>query len=301
MFAVTILGNNSALPAYGRHPTAQLVQVQDQQLLIDCGEGTQMQFLKYDIKKSKINYIFISHLHGDHYLGLAGLLNTMSLSGRNTELHLFAPAALEEILKLQFAVANTVLGYLLHFHPLPAGSGVLVDEKCFGVSCFPTDHRISCHGFVILQKNPPRKINAAAAQQFGIPFAEYNNLKQGLDYVTAEGRTIANELVTKEGNPNKTYAYCADTRYDEDFLENIRHADLIYHEATYMDEMREKAFERFHSTAKQAAAIAAKAGAKMLLIGHFSSQYQDVEPFAAEAQTVFPHSDITREGATYLV
>jgi ribonuclease Z len=296
---VTILGNNSALPAYGRYPTSQVVSLYGQDILIDCGEGTQIRMQQYGVRWRHMEHIFISHLHGDHYFGIFGLLTSMSLLGRTTALHLYAPAPLEGLINAMLAVASTDLGYPFFFHPLPEGAGLLVDHKLFTAHCFPVEHRIPCHGFVITRKTRGRKLLPDKAAEAGIPAYFYDRLKAGEDYTDKEGRVIQNELVTEDGPSPKRYAYCADTIYTDSFLEHIRGVDMLYHESTYLSDNEERAASRFHSTAAQAAMIAQKAGARQLLLGHYSSKYRDVSAFAAEAAQIFPNVMASVEGAAY--
>ncbi|MGN6418223.1 MAG: ribonuclease Z [Pseudobacter sp.] len=298
MLAVTILGNNSALPAYDRHPTAQLVTLDDQLFLVDCGEGTQVQLSRYRIRWGRINYIFISHLHGDHYFGLPGFLNSMGLLHRENDLHLFAPPELEPILDLQFKAASTILPYTLHFHPLTQ-EGVLVKTDKFKVTCFPTKHRIPCWGFRFEQVKAPRRVNPERAIRHGVPAAFYDRLKWGENYTTKEGTLVTNELVTDPAAKPKSYAYCADTIYDEELIPRIAGVDVLYHETTYLRELNDRAASRFHSTTEQAANIAKKAGVGRLLIGHFSSKYENLDQFQAEAREVFPDTDLAIEGVTF--
>ncbi len=300
MFSVTILGNNSAVPAFGRHPTSQVVSMNGNNFLVDCGEGTQIQMINYKIRRSKISHIFISHLHGDHYFGLVGLINTFGLLNRIQDLHVFGPPLLQEIIELQLKAANTTLSYQLFFHSITS-EGVLVDEEKFQVSCFKTDHRISCHGFIFTEKKKPRKIDPAKAEAFNIPISFYHHLQNGEDFVTQNGETILNELLTTEGPTIRKYVYCADTRYDESIIVHIQDADMIYHESTYLDNAADKAFERFHSTTKQAATIAKKANVKRLLLGHFSSKYPILDEFEKEAREVFHNSELALEGVTYIL
>lgn len=300
MFGITILGNNSAIPAYDRHPTAQVVTLNDQLFLFDCGEGTQMQIARYRIRRSRIHYIFISHLHGDHYFGLIGLLTSMGLLGRTQPLHLYAPAELETIIQLQLKVAATELPFSIAFHPLPV-AGVLVDAPKFSVECFPTEHRIPCWGFIVREKLKPRKIDKNKILQFDVPAAFYERLKNGDDYESRTGEIIRNEWVTYANRSPRSYAYCADTRYHEPIVNYTRGVSVIYHEATYLSDLTERAHERFHTTAKQAATIARMAETKRLLIGHFSSKYDQLDEFLAEAVSIFPNADLALEGVTYRI
>ncbi len=263
MFSVTILGNNSAVPAYERLPTSQLINVDGQKYLVDCGEGTQMQLMRYKIKYSRISHIFISHLHGDHYFGLIGLINTFGLLNRQQDLYIFGPSPLKKIIELQLQVASTRLPFSLHIKEI-AAPGMLLETEEIEIGCFATDHRITCYGFSFCEKTVTRKRLAA------------------------------------QGQPRR-YAYCADTRYNESLLPRISGFDLIYHEATYLDDQREKAELRFHSTAKQAAMMAQKAAVKKLLLGHFSSQYESISEFETEAQAVFANTEVARQGVTYFL
>ncbi len=300
MLAVTILGNNSALPAYDRHPTAQLVTLDDQLFLVDCGEGTQVQLSKYRIRWGRINHIFISHLHGDHYFGLPGFLSSMGLLQREQELHLFAPAPLKEILDLQFKAANTILPYQLHFHPLTKDE-VLIRNDRFQVECFATKHRVECYGFRFQQVKAPRRLNPEKAVEYGVPASFYDRLKQGENYITKDGKVVFNESVTEAAPLPKSYAYCADTMYDEDLVEKVKDVDLLYHETTYLKDLGERATARFHATTWQAATIAKKARVGRLLIGHFSSKYDKLDIFQHEAREIFDRTDLALEGVTFKV
>ncbi|HEU4575411.1 MAG TPA: ribonuclease Z [Chitinophagaceae bacterium] len=300
MFAVTILGNNSAVPAFDRHPTSQVVMMDGHSFLVDCGEGTQTQMIRYKIRRSKISHIFISHLHGDHYFGLIGLINSFGLLNHTQDLTIFAPAPLQQIMELQLSVAKTSLPFNLYFRCIDK-AGILLDDEKFTVKCFPTSHRIECYGFLFAEKKKPRKVDPDKARQFEIPASFYERLKEGEDYVQKDGRIIKNELVTLPGQPGKTYAYCADTKYDESLLPHIHKADLVYHETTYLDNLRERAESRFHATTRQAGLIAQKANVKKLLIGHFSSKYETLDEFEKETREVFSNTDLALEGVTYTV
>lgn len=269
------MGNNSAVPAFDRHPTAQVLSTREHLYLIDCGEGTQIQIINYKIRRSRVHRIFISHLHGDHYFGLIGLINSMGLLGRIQPLHIHAPGPLREILQLQLKEADTHLPFDLQFHPLPE-EGFVAEDKNTTISCFRTNHRIACWGFLFTEKKPPAREHPPLPENA----APDNPAKAAPE-------------------KGKTYAFCADTRYDERLIDKIRGADWIYHETTYLDDLRTTAEARYHSTSKQAAAIAAKAGVKNLLIGHFSSKYAELEAFREEAAQIFPHTYLALEGATF--
>lgn len=298
MFAVTILGNNSAVPAFDRHPTSQVVTHDGNNYLVDCGEGTQIQMINYKIRRGKISHIFISHLHGDHYFGLIGLINSFGLLNHQQDLHVFGPAPLKEILELQLKVADTKLPYALHLHTITRPATLLETEKLM-VKCFRTNHRIECYGFIFSEKKQPRRLLPELAREQDVPLSFYERLKDGEDYTRKDGVVVKNETVTEAADPGRTYAFCADTKYDESLIPHIRKADMIYHETTYLDNLRERAESRFHSTSKQAALIAQKAEVKKLLIGHFSSKYDTLEEFEKEAREVFPNTELALEGVAY--
>lgn len=298
MLALTILGNNSAIPAFDRNPTSQVLQTMDEDFLIDCGEGTQMQFQKYKIKSSRINHIFISHLHGDHYFGLIGLLNSMSLLNRTQDLYIHAPAGLEQIIKIQLDFAGAQLSYKLFFYALQ-GEGQIVTTNKITVECFKVQHRIDCWGFIFREKKNIRKIDAERVRIFEIPSSFYSQLQQGRDYVNKKGTIVPNEEVTIEAPKPKSYAYCADTIYDESLADKVNEVDLLYHEATYLKDLTERAAARFHSTSIQAASIAKKAGVKKLLIGHFSSRYENLDVFLTEAKEIFENTELAIQGCCF--
>lgn len=300
MFAITILGNNSAVPAFDRHPTSQVLTLPGRNFLIDCGEGTQIQLIKYKIRRSKISHIFISHLHGDHYYGLVGLINSFALLGRQQELTIVAPEPLQQIIQMQLDAAHTTLCFPLKFITISC-SGILLAIDGVEVSCFRTDHRIECYGFVFKEIEKLRKLNIDAVKATEVPVNFYHHLKKGKDYVTPGGSIIKNELLTFPADKAKMYAFCADTRYDERILDYIKGADMIYHETTYLDAFAEIAHARFHSTTRLAGKIARLAGVKKLLIGHFSSRYDTLEEFETETREVFPNTDLALEGVSYLM
>ena len=300
MLALTILGSNSAVPAHERHPTSQLLQTGYHNFLIDCGEGTQLRLAAFKLKPLKISHIFISHLHGDHYFGLIGLLTTMGLNQRTQDLHIFSPGPLEQIIKLQLAAADGHLPYQTIFHELIHDEKIFEDEH-ITVECFAVKHRIQCFGFLFKEKKNPRKIIARKAELNDIPLSFYENLQNGEDFHRPDGSVIANDQLTTQGTPAKSYAYCADTTYHQPLSTKVKDADMIYHEATYLHDLKEKANGRFHSTALQAAMIAKEAGCKKLLLGHYSSMYTDISPFQKEAAEIFPDAECALEGVCYLI
>jgi ribonuclease Z len=302
MFAVTILGNNSAIPTLERNPTAQIITCNDQLLLVDCGEGTQIQFARYHIRRSRLRYIFISHLHGDHYFGLIGLINSLSLLGRQDPLTIFAPPELEAILQLQLQCSGTILQFKLLFVALTEeNQGLILEDKDLRVSYFPTRHRIPCYGFIFELQKRKRKIIPEQARAYEIPTAYFSQLQDGADYQRKDGVLVKNDWVTLPPAKGKKYVYCADTVYTEDIIPYAADADLVYHETTYLQDQEEKATARYHSTTVQAATVALKATAKRLIIGHFSSKYTELVPFEEECREVFPNTDLALEGATYII
>ena len=300
MLVLTILGNNSAIPAFGRHPTAQVLQTDNDSFLIDCGEGTQTQLTKYKIRRSKITAIFISHLHGDHYFGLIGLITSMSLLGRTQPLNIYGPTALEQIINLQLSVANTTLSFPLYLHSLTEEK-VIFDNNKITIECFRVQHRIECWGFLFNEKKKPRKVDADRARSYEIPEAYFGKLQQGEDYVTKMGTIIPNVEVTVAATKAKRYAYCADTIFDKDLVPKIKEVDVLYHEATYLKDLEERAASRYHSTTHQAAAIAKLGDVKKLIIGHFSSKYETVDDFLKEAKEVFENTELGLEGICYRI
>ena len=267
---------------------------------MDCGEGTQMQMNRFKIKKNKINHIFISHLHGDHYFGLIGLITSYSLNNRQQDLHIYSPPGLERIIQIQLEIVNAVLPFKCIFHELKE-EGIILVEKSATVECFKVNHRIECYGFIFREKKNPRKINVEEVNKHHIPYEFYDKLHKGEDYTTPGHELIKNDILTTATSPSKSYAFCADTSYHEPIIDKIKGVDLIYHEATYLSDLEEKAANRNHSTSKQAATIAKKCGTKMLLIGHFSSMYETGEIHKSEAREIFENTEIAKEGVCYYV
>ncbi len=300
MLSLTILGNNSAIAAFGRNPTAQVLQTQEENYLIDCGEGTQMQLAKYKIKKSKIKHIFISHMHGDHYFGLIGLLTSMGLQNRTQDLHLYGPPMLIDIINLQLKAADATLPYPLYFHPVTEEK-LIADTGLVSVRCIKVKHRIDCWGFVFTEIKNKRRIDADRIKAYDIPADYYSRLQKGEDYINAKGTIIPNEELTTASTAPRSYAYCADTIFHEELAEKIKDVDLLYHETTYLKDLEERAAARFHSTSVQAAQIAVKANAGKLIIGHFSSKYELLDDFLVEARSVFEQTELALEGCCFKV
>lgn len=299
-FEVTILGSASATPVYNRNPTAQLLNCNERHYLIDCGEGTQQQLIKYGLKASKIDYIFISHLHGDHFFGLVGLLSSLHLNGRTKPLQLFGPAALKEIIDLQFLHSDTHLRYEIDFHPIDASKSELIfKNNDVSVETIVLNHRIPCTGFKFTEKKRLRKLVVEKLEQDAVPITYYPMLKRSLNIDLPDGRHIEYLDYTTDSAVPKVYCYCSDTMYDESYFDQIRNADTLYHEATFLHEMLDRANETHHTTAQQAAEIATKVGAKKLLIGHFSSRYKTLEALLDEAKFGFENTQLALEGKTF--
>lgn len=297
---LTILGNNSALPSHNRFPTAQALHVGQELILIDCGEGTQMRLRNNHIKYSRINKIFISHLHGDHYFGLIGLLSSYVLYRRTEPLDLYAPAPLMDIIRMQFAAAGAEPTYEIRFHAINdiKEAEVICREPHLTVTAFPTDHRIACYGFRFEEHYEDKKLLIDEVHKFNIPIEFYASIKKGADYTLPNGKVVANHLLTEDKNSRSVYVFAADSRYTESFIDVIRDVDVLYHETTYLQNNQELAKERYHSTTKDAATLALKAGVKTLIIGHFSSKYtqEQLGDFLNETKAIFPNTLLSAEG-----
>jgi ribonuclease Z len=298
-FELKILGSSSATPSNNRNHTAQVLTIGNQLNLIDCGEGTQMQLMRYKVKHQRICNIFISHLHGDHFFGLFGLLSTMQLQHRTAPINIFGPPGLAELLTLQFKYSNSIFSFKINFQELDPGTHQLIyEDKFFTVHTLPMHHRVSCCGFLFREKPKLRHLVKSKLPDFLTP-PQLVRLKQGEDVLNEAGQVLVrNADVTSAPNRSRSYAYCSDTRYKEDILPYIHQVDLLYHEATFLDDMRERAVYTFHSTARQAATLALKAQARRLLIGHFSARYKDLTPLLLEAKEVFDNTHLALEGKT---
>ena len=298
-FQVTILGCGAATPTSRHKPTAQVVNVHEKHFLIDCGEGTQMQLRKFKVKMQRIQAIFISHLHGDHFFGLIGLLSTYNLLGRKTPLTIYGPSGLEEVIRLQFKVSDSYFEYELNFVETQDEEKQLIfEDDTLRVFSFPLKHRIPCTGFLFEEKERKRNIEKWALLEFKLQPSEILLLKKGIN-VERENEIILFEKVTSPSAPIRRYAYCSDTAYDERIVPNIMNSDLVYHETTFLAEDAERAKKTFHSTTIQAATIAKMANAKKLVVGHYSSRYSEDEMFKTEAMTVFPNTEIANEGIVF--
>lgn len=301
-FSVLILGSSSALPTSERNLTAHLLNVNERFFLIDCGEGTQLQLRKFKAAFSRIDNIFITHLHGDHTFGLPGLISTFNLLGRKKTLHIFAHNDLEMMLRQFLNHFITDLSFTLEIHPLIFDSPQLIFEnKTITVQSFPLKHRIPTCGFLFKEKLPLRKIRKDMIEYYQIPVKEIINIKNGADFITKDGTEVSNSVLTVEPQPAKSYAFCSDTAYNEDIIKTISSVNVLYHEATFADEESELARITFHSTASEAAKIAKLAKTGKLIIGHFSSRYKDINRLYEQASKIFPDTLVAEDGMKIVI
>lgn len=297
---LTILGCHSATPRTNTNPTSQVLEIKNHVFLIDCGEGTQVELRRHKIKFVRIKHIFISHLHGDHYFGLVGLISTFRLLTRETELHIYCPKGLKEVITLQMRLADSWTNYPLYFHELESNTSELIfEDENVEVYTIPLDHRIYTNGFLFKEKEGERKLDMNAILNNNIDVSYYRKLKQGFDVENKDGKLIKNEIVTKTGVKPKSYAFCSDTAYNEAIVPIINGVNVLYHEATFLEKNKKLALPTKHSTAKQAADIANKACVGKLILGHYSTRYNDLEVFRTEAQTVFNNVELAEDGKTF--
>jgi len=301
-FELTILGSNSALPTSDRYPTAQVLNILGRFFLIDCGEGTQIQLRRNKIAFSKIKHIFISHLHGDHYYGLIGLISTLNLLGLKTDIHIYSPSELKTLLQPQLDFIKGDMNVNLIFHPLnfKKPQQIFADKRV-EIFSFPVKHSISTCGFLFREVKRQSNIKKEMVQEYKIPIAKIKEIKDGADFITAEGLFIPNEKLTNPPPNPRSYAFCTDTAFHLPIVDVIKDVDILYHEATFLEAMRDFANKTLHSTTIDAANIAKSANAKKLIIGHFSARYNDIKLFEKEARTVFENTEAAKEGKTYKV
>jgi ribonuclease Z len=301
-FQVTILGNGSAVPTSWHNPTSQLIQYKGMQFMIDCGEGTQMRMITFKQKHRNLDHIFISHLHGDHYYGLIGLINSYHLMRREKTLHLFAPKALEEVLQKQLEVSKTRLNYTLQFHALELYTDKpLFSDQDLVIECFSLQHSIPVWGFLFREKVGDRRIDKSFIAQYDPEIEEIKKIKLGGDFITPKGEVLAHEIITLPPRPPRSYAFCSDTAYLSLTADYVKGVDLLYHESTFDQSKKELADKTFHSTAAQAAMVAKEAEVKKLLIGHYSARYSELQLLVNEAREVFPESYLSEEGVSYAI
>ena len=297
---LTILGCYAATPRTITNPTSQLLEIKNRMFLIDSGEGTQVQLRKNKIKFSKINQVFISHLHGDHFYGLIGLISTFSLLGRTTDLHIYGPKGIKEIILLQLRLSNSWTNYGLYFHELESEESetIFEDEKVV-VTTIPLKHRVYTNGFLFQEKVGERKLNMDAVLNYEIESCYYQKIKNGKDIALEDGRTIPNSELTFDPIEPKSYAFCSDTVYNEAILPIIENVDVLYHESTFLESEEGLAQKTLHSTAKEAARIALKANVKQLILGHYSTRYDSISLFKEEAATIFSEVALAEDGKTF--
>ena len=297
---LTILGCYAATPRTITNPTSQILEIRNRMFLIDCGEGTQVQLRKNKLKFSKINHIFISHLHGDHFYGLVGLISTFMLLNRQTDLHVYGPKGIKEIILLQLRYSNSFTGYNLYFHELESKESEVVfeDEKVI-VKTIPLKHRVYTNGYLFQEKPKERKLNVEAVKKYKIDTAYFRKIKYGGNITLDNGTIIPNAELSFDPEPTKSYAFCSDTMYDESIIPLIQNVDVLYHETTFLESEADKAEKTMHSTAKEAARIAKLANAKQLLLGHYSTRYSSIALFKEEAETIFPNVLLGDDGKVF--
>lgn len=294
-FELHILGCGSALPTTRHFATSQVVNLRDKLFMIDCGEGAQMQLRKSRLKFSRLNHIFISHLHGDHCFGLMGLISTFGLLGRTAELHIHSPKGLEELLTPMLNFFCHTLAYKVIFMNSIRQTSVVYEDRSMTVTTIPLQHRIPCCGFLFAEKARPNHIIRDMVDFYKVPVYELNRIKNGSDYVTPEGEVIANTRLTRPSDPPRKYAYCSDTIFRPEIVKQLSGVDLLFHEATFAESELARAKETYHTTAAQAARIALEAGVRQLVIGHFSARYEDESILLKEASAVFPNTILAKE------
>ena len=296
-FELLILGSSAATPTANRNPTAQLLNIAERFFLIDCGEGTQMQMRKYKARFQNINHIFISHLHGDHFYGLPGLLASMHLLGRKNELIIYGPKELEEIITMIHKHSDTYLNYIVKFvHTQNLKKELVFEDEKVEVYTIPLKHRIATTGYLFKEKPFPRSIDKYKLEKLNVSFAEIHKLKLGLDAIDNNGNIIKNIDLTLEPFNPRSYAFCSDTKFFEELANDVKGVDLLYHESTFLEDKKDRAKQTFHSTAKQAAKMALLANAKKLALGHFSARYGNLDEFLQEAKTIFADTELAIEG-----
>ena len=297
---LTILGCYSATPRAFTNTTSQVLEIGNHMFLIDCGEGTQIHLRKHKVKFNRIKHIFISHLHGDHFFGLVGLISTFRLLTRETDLHIYGPEGIKEVVTLQMKLADSWTNYNLIFHELKSKESELIfEDDNITVYTIPLDHRVYTNGYIFKEKEGERKLDIGAAEEANIDVAYYRKLKQGFDVTNEDGIVIKNKTVTRPGAKPQSYAFCSDTSFKEDIVPLIDSVDVLYHESTFLEKHAHLAEKTKHSTAKEAAIIAKKANAGVLLLGHYSTRYDGLNHFKEEAQEIFNNVELTEDGKIF--
>ena len=295
-----ILGCYAATPRTLSNPTAQVLEIKKHLFLIDCGEGTQVQLRKNKIKFSRIEHIFISHLHGDHFFGLPGLISTFRLLGRKKEMHIYGPKGIKEAITLLMKLGDSWTNYPLIFHELESRDPeVIFEDEQIEVSTIPLDHRIYTNGFLFREKEGDRKLDIKAVNKYGIDKQYFSEIKKGMDITSSNGEFISNDQLTLDPPEAKSYAYCSDTGYSQRIVPLIRDSNVLYHEATFLESEAHLSATTKHSTAREAATIAREAGVGTLILGHFSTRYKDIEPFKDEASEIFDSVVLADDGKVF--
>jgi len=300
---LTILGCHSATPRAKAYPTSQYLEINNHHFLIDCGEGTQRQMRKYKVGFSKINHIFISHLHGDHFFGLIGLISTLGLLGRERELHIFGPKDIKKMTLMQLKITQSHAKFPIQFHELSSKeSEVILDDDKVTVKTIPLKHRIYTNGYLFIEKEKPKNLHIDNIKNYPeIDRADYLNIKAGKDIVLPSGEVVPNSELTLPPKKPLRFAFCSDTAYKPNIVPLLRNVDLLYHEATFLDDRKDLAKKTMHATTKQAATIAKDANVKQLILGHYSGRYKDISEFKEEAQSVFTNSHLAEPGKVFTV
>ena len=294
---LTVLGCYAATPRTFTNPTSQVLEINNEVFLIDCGEGTQVELRRNKVKFGKIKHVFISHLHGDHFYGLIGLISTFMLLNRKTELHVYGPKGIKEIITLQLKFSNSWTGYPLYFHELSSKeTEVILTTKKVTVETIPLKHRIYCNGFLFREQPKPRKLLMEEVDRYEIDVAYYKSIKKGKDATLSDGTVIPNAQLTLDPPPPKSYAFCSDTAYNPALADQLQNVTVLYHEATFLEEHAYLAAPTGHSTAREAAAIAREANVENLVLGHFSTRYDSILPFKTEAESIFPSVHLADDG-----
>ncbi|MDC8004075.1 ribonuclease Z [Aureisphaera galaxeae] len=297
---LTILGCHSATPRWDANATAQVLEMRGHLFLIDCGEGTQVQLRRFKVKFARIKHIFISHLHGDHFFGLVGLISTFRLLGREAELHVYGPKGIKEAVTLQLKLGKSWTNFPLLFHELESDAPELIfeDEK-LSVTTIPLKHRVYANGFLFQEKPAERGLNVEKAKELKVEMSYFRKIKQGADGITEDGTIIPNAEITYDPPPTKAYAYCSDTSYFPSIAPQIKGVTALYHESTFLDKEQHLAEKTEHSTAKEAATIAKSAEVGTLILGHYSGRYGELEPFRTEAQEIFESVELAEDGKVF--
>lgn len=297
---INVLGCYAATPRTFTNPTSQVLEIKNHLFLIDCGEGTQVQLRKNKVKFSRINHIFISHLHGDHFFGLPGLISTFRLLGRDRELHIYGPKGIQQAITLLLKLGDSWTNYPLIFHELESKESELIfEDGKLTVRTIPLIHRVYTNGFIFQEKEAPRTLDIGAARRYGVDRSQFNNIKNGADGLDGSGNKVPNRMITLDPPEPKSYAFCSDTMYNEAVLPIIKDVTVLYHESTFLESESHLCEKTKHATAKQAAQIAKKANAKLLILGHYSTRYKSIEPFKEEAREIFPAVDLAEDGKTF--